>query len=73
MDFDNIGKNISKKIIDYENINNYSLNQLFMLFSDVYKVSDTERDKLLMCTVNSITEQGYDIISTHPLKLERFK
>ena len=65
--------NISKDIINYNNINNYSLGMVFDIIMNKYDIDDINKDKIMVNVISSISRYGYDIISTHPLILKKYK
>ena len=68
-----IGNNISKRIIEYDNVNNLSLKEVFKLFFSEYEDLELDEDIILIQVVSFLSREGYDIVSTHPFKLKRYK
>jgi len=65
--------NISKDMVNYNNINSYSLNEIFNIIINKYDTGNIDEDRLLVKVISSISNYGYDIVSTHPFKLEKYK
>ena len=72
MDYVLIDK-ICMDIINYNNINNYSLGRVFDIIMNKYDIDDINKDKVMVNVISSISRYGYDIISTHPLILKKYK
>lgn len=65
--------NIGKDIINYNNIDSYSLKEVFNIIVDKYDISGIDEDRLLVKVISFISNYGYDIVTTHPFKLEKYK
>ena len=72
MDYVLIDK-ISMDIINYNNINNYSLGNVFNIIMNKYDIDNINKDKVMVKVISTISKYGYDIVSTHPLILKKYK
>ena len=70
---DKLVNDISNDLINYNNINNYSLNKVFKLIINKYDIDNIDEDRLLVRVISCISYYGYDIYSTHPFKLKKYK
>ncbi len=64
---------ISMDIINYNNLNNYSLGNVFNIIMNKYNIDNINKDKVMVKVISTISEYGYDIVSTHPLILKKYK
>ena len=72
MDYVLIDK-ICMDIINYNNINNYSLVNFFYIIMNKYDIDNINKDKVMLKVISTISKYGYDIVSTHPLILKKYK
>ena len=72
MDYVLIDK-ISMDIINYNNLNNYSLGNVFNIIMNKYDIDNINKDKVMVKVISTISKYGYDIVSTHPLILKKYK
>lgn len=73
MNYDIFSKELANYLITYNNVNKLSLMQLFRGYISNSKNKDIDEDKVLVKVISYISEYGYDIVNTHPLKLEKYK
>ena len=72
MDYVLIDK-ISMDIINYNNLNNYSLGNVFNIIMNKYNIDNINKDRVMVNVISTISKYGYDIVSTHPLILKKYK
>ena len=68
---DDLVDKVSIDIINYNNKDNYSLKEVFNIITDKYNINDI--DIFMVKVISCISYYGYDIVSTHPFKLKRYK
>lgn len=64
---------IGENLINYSNSKKLSLNEVFNLLLEKYNISDIDQNKILVRVISYISNSGYDIVSTHPLKFKKYK
>lgn len=73
MQYNDLAKDLSLEMINYANDGEYSLMQVFNLLLEERLEETLDENMVLMNTITWISEFGYDIISTHPLRFQRYK
>jgi hypothetical protein len=73
INIDQVVDNIGNYIINFSNEKNLSLNEVFTLSLKKYNISNMDKNKILVKVISYISNSGYDIVSTHPLRFKKYK
>lgn len=74
MDINYMVKNISKKMVEISQKEDLSLKEVWKkILIDCNEEKKIDPEMLLAKTISFLTQEGYDIVSTHPLKFKKYR